>query len=81
MLVWGFVREWEFDSGNLVPRGFLRHTLITKPNEYPGTFRSNLPRKWEDMQPLLDLQFARQRQATKNARCPDAISAIDKSRY
>ena len=24
---------------NLVPRVFLRHTLITKPNEHPGTLR------------------------------------------
>ena len=25
----------------LVPRVFLRHTMITKPNEYPGKLRSN----------------------------------------
>ena len=30
---------------NLVPRVFLRHTLITKPNEHPGTLRSDLPKK------------------------------------
>ena len=26
-------------NSNLVPRVFLRHTLITKPNEHPGTLR------------------------------------------
>ena len=26
-------------QSNLVPRVFLRHTLITKPNEHPGTLR------------------------------------------
>ena len=32
---------------NLVSRAFLRHTLMTKkPNEHPGTLRSNAPRKW-----------------------------------
>ena len=31
---------------NLVPRVFLRHNLITKPNEHPGTLRSNAPRIW-----------------------------------
>ena len=30
----------------LVPRVFLRHTLITKPNEHPSTLRSNAPRIW-----------------------------------
>ena len=31
---------------NLVSR------VNTKPNEHPGTPRSNLPRKWADKQPL-----------------------------
>ena len=35
----------------LVPRVFLSDTLITEPNEHPGTIRSNLPRKWADLQP------------------------------
>ena len=29
---------------NLVPRVFLRHTVIPKRNEHPGTFRSHAPR-------------------------------------
>ena len=37
---------------NLVRRVLLRHTLITNPNEHPGTLRSSLPRKWADSQPL-----------------------------
>ena len=32
-----------FDS-NHVPRVFLRHTLITKPNEHPGTPGSTMPK-------------------------------------
>ena len=35
---------------NLVPRVFLRHTLITKPNEHPGTLRSHLPKKWANVE-------------------------------
>ena len=34
------------ENRNLVPRVFLRHTPMTKPNEHPGTLRSNVPRIW-----------------------------------
>ena len=37
-------------GANLVPRVFLRHTLITKPNEHPGTLRSHLPKKWANVE-------------------------------
>ena len=41
--VFKFTIEEHFESNwsllNLVPRVFLRHTLITKPNEHPGTLR------------------------------------------
>ena len=40
---------------NLVSRVFLRHTLITKPNEHPGTLRSDLPRKWGNLEAIMDL--------------------------
>ena len=66
---------------NLVPRVFLHHTLITKPNEHPGTLGSNLPRKWAIWMQLWISRLARQCQATENARCSSAISARDKSRY
>ena len=39
-----------------------------EPNEHPGTLRSDLPRKWADLEAIIDLQVARQRQATENAR-------------
>ena len=70
----------QFSSINLVPRVFLRHTLITKPNEHPGTLRPNLPRKWEDLQPLWISQFARQRQSKENDCCSSANSGEDKLR-
>ena len=38
---------------NLISRVFLRHILFMKPNEHPGTLRSNVPRKWVHQQPLL----------------------------
>ena len=44
----------EYVESNLVPRVFLRHTLITNPNEHPGTLRSNLPRKWVNMEAIMD---------------------------
>ena len=51
---------------HLVSRVFLRHTLIGKLNEHPGTLRSNLPRKWADLQPLWISQFAREDKLTEN---------------
>ena len=65
---------------NLVPRVFLCHTLIAKPNEHPGTLRSNAPRIWVHYQPSRISLFARQRESTENGRCSRANSAEDKSR-
>ena len=39
---------------NLVPRLFLRHALIMKPNEHPGTLQSNLPKKWVNLEAIMD---------------------------
>ena len=42
---------FDIQGANLIPRVFLRHMLITKPNEHLGTLgtlRSNAPRIWVD---------------------------------
>ena len=39
--------DWnKYIKFNLVPRVFLRHTLITKPNEHPGTLWKPLWISW-----------------------------------
>ena len=64
--------HWNFvEAHSLVPRVFLRHTLITKPNEHPGTLRSNLPRKWADLQPLWTYSLLGN---TKRQKMPVAIA-------
>ena len=50
--LFGFCCQLLPGNSNVAPRVFLRHTLITKPNEHPGTLPSNLLRKWSDLQPL-----------------------------
>ena len=62
---------------NLVPRVFLRHTLITKLNEHSGTLRSNTPRNWVHQQTLWISRLAWQCQSTENGRCSGANSAED----
>ena len=47
-------RKKEHHIHNLVPRVFLRHTLITKPNEHPGTLRSHLPKKWANVEAIMN---------------------------
>ena len=66
------------EISNLVPRVFLRHTLITKPNEHPGTLRSNAPRIWVHLEAIMDFTVPRQRESTENGRCYSANSAEDK---
>ena len=73
-------KSWieNFLMANLVPRVFLRHTLIMKPNEHPGTLRSNAPRTWVHLEAIMDFTVPRQRESTENGRCSSANSAEDK---
>ena len=50
---------------NLVPRAFLRHTLITKPNEHPGTLRSNAPRIWVHLEAIMDFTVGKATQINR----------------
>ena len=64
----------------LVPRAFLRHTLITKPNEHRGTLRCNAPRIWVHLEAIMDFTVPRQRKSTESGRCSGANSAEDEWR-
>ena len=61
-------------SGNLVPRLFLRHTLITTPNEHPVHFDQICPENGQIWKPLWISPLARQRQATEYGRGSMAVA-------